>query len=778
MDEPDNTGSQPNNANPVQEQTLNTQDLVSKMTNVNSVVSEIRKSIGTMTSTIISAFSKLGVSASEATKEMSSTAGSLDVLGKISGATGLAVNALAASFIGDFDKIGGSLIRSTSEARSFENQIQSLSYLKIPGFEGVPSDLARSADSAVKLRTAMLSSSLAGGGLSDVLSKIGSTAQGIDMNRLNQHIESNYQNMIIFANGINVATSAYTKYAQALQSNVPDLFKNQDGSKIENLITSNRSNLNLVQSAFALAEGTGKDMTYIQNEASRALENYNLRGKDALEYVAKMTEANQKLQIGMASSEAFAHRNAEAFKMLSDNADNSYLSLDRMVDSFRATGLSTKQSVDLIGNMTSGLSQLSVAQKSFLSSQTGGPGGLRGAFQIERMIREGKTNEVMEKVEENIRKQFGGKIFSQQEASESDYAASQFLRQRELLKSGALGIRASGDADATRILEAFKNGFKPTDTKMFGEQGDTLKKYASMGETMLESTRTKESFISLIEETAKLKTAFNSLSTIVDKLGPSNSERQVRTELQRSAARGGQTNVPKEAAGLLRSVGADESTVDKMQALMSGNPEEIKRVISNVGNKAKEAVSFTGQKESARKKTITNNMQSAAKGVQDMQRQGTKPQVDNRSKMPVPTKQEVPTKPNLASENLPTTTVPTAGVTKSPTTQPALPIYPSTVPQLSLTLPPPLVGVPNRFQPQNNFMNEGASQLQMPTLSPALAASRNALPPPQEQRQQGGPQDGVTVPKISMMVDMTCPRCEHKYSRSAEQSNPHVDVHR
>src|SRR5271166_3703252 len=123
-----------------------------------------------------------------------------------------------------------------------------------------------------------------------------------------------------------------------------------------------------------------------------------------------------------------------------------------------ATGMSSQRAVTAAGSIIGAMGKMSMAQKSFLSSQTGGPGGLLGAVQIEKMLREGKTAEVAEKIQMALKRQFGGQGVVTQADVRDEASAAAFERQRLMLTSGTFGIKAKDEDEATNMLEAIKSG--------------------------------------------------------------------------------------------------------------------------------------------------------------------------------------------------------------------------------------------------------------------------------------------------------------------------------
>lgn len=318
--------------------------------------------------------------------------------------------------------------------------------------------VAASADSALNLQNGILQMAGATGNLGKVYQEAGGS-----LGNLNQVI----MKQRVLMDDVAQATGASTSQVAGFYKMLGDAIPGATSKEISSTDNAGRS-FNNLRAVMTLASGTGREVQSVITDLTTAWETYGLEGEEALEFTARMSELSNKFGINLSYTEGFMKKNAEAFKMISDNADNAAMAFNRMFEPLRQTGLSAKESSDLIGRMTTQMSNLSIAQKAFISARTGGPGGLRGALGIEQMLRDGDVSGVMEKVQSALKQQFGGKIYSMQEAQQSDFAAAQFVKQRELLKSDAFGKLAGNDAEATRILEAFKSGTKPTEALQDG----------------------------------------------------------------------------------------------------------------------------------------------------------------------------------------------------------------------------------------------------------------------------------------------------------------------
>ncbi len=342
--------------------------------------------------------------------------------------------------------------------------------------KGFVTSMAAAADNAINLQNGYLSMAGASGQLGKAVGDAGT--HFVDMNAT----MIKHRTLVDDIAGASGASAQQVSgFYQTLGSAIPG-FVNQQVDAVDE----SGKSMNGLQAAMTLASGTGRDFTSIVTDMTLAYENFNASEKEALEWTNRMTELSTKFGINLSYTKGFLEENAKA--LISDNAGDADKTFNRMFESFKNTGLSAKQSTDVITQMTGSLSHLTTAQKAFLSAQTGGPGGLRGAFQIDNLLREGKIDEVMQKAEDNLKKNFGGRIYTQKEAGESDYAAAQFQKQRTMVQSGAFGSLVKDDATAARVLEAMKNGTSATSA--LKDPGDSLAKTIGTGQDVQRTTNT------------------------------------------------------------------------------------------------------------------------------------------------------------------------------------------------------------------------------------------------------------------------------------------------
>lgn len=320
-------------------------------------------------------------------------------------------------------------------------------------------------DAALKFQNGFLQMAAAGGGLGKVFQQTGG-----DLRNINDLLQTQSQMLGKAIQATNTDAKTTTEYYTAL-GEIPGYLNAQSGATEVGV-----GKLNMLTAAMKIAHGTGQEQRAIIGDLTKAYETYGASGEKALDFTARISELSQKYNVRLQDTREYMTRTAESFKFLGENVDSSAKMFESYFSRLRDTGLSTKAAVEVTDDMAGSLAKMTIAQKAFLSSRTGGPGGLMGAVQIEKDIRDGKMADVMKKVEDALKQQFG-RIVTQQEATTSQQAAAQFVKQRMFLQQGPFGQLTGGDeGKATRLLEAFAKpgGVSQTDaTKLLS---DTVKR--------------------------------------------------------------------------------------------------------------------------------------------------------------------------------------------------------------------------------------------------------------------------------------------------------------
>jgi hypothetical protein len=281
----------------------------------------------------------------------------------------------------------------------------------------------------------------------------------------------NYSNQVSAAAGVTGLTVKQTfDFANALKS-IPGLFDQQirTGEGANDNMTSLVGTMKLMTGLGISQADVIKGLTTSYDELSQASGKVTDSAQKGAEFLADVSSVANTLGLRFDDVRGVMESIAKEFQFVGNESDDAAKMLDRYTKALQETGLTGKASLSIVDQMTKSISGMTMGTKAFLSLRSGGPGGLQGAFQIEQLLRQGRLDEVVKMTERNLRQQFGGRVFNQAEAAASPEAAGQFMRQRQLLQSGAFGIgKGLSDEQATRLLEALGK-------QDFGAVSDTLK---------------------------------------------------------------------------------------------------------------------------------------------------------------------------------------------------------------------------------------------------------------------------------------------------------------
>lgn len=356
-----------------------------------------------------------------------------------------------------FDKIGA---QGTSTFNALSDNVSSLKQgLESLGVNGINLDkygrILENASQAEKLESAYVSLTAKAGELDNIFGADGKTLKDLAT------ITSNYSERVSQAAVVTgLGTKNSFEFAAALKQ-IPGAFKESINSGSD----FNESNDALIAS-MRLASGTTGELADVQKSLKTAYDDLgqssgrvNDTGKKGMELLALTSQVANTLKINFSDVDEVMGSIAKQFQFIGNETDAAGRTLARYTDALRETGLTGKASLEVIQNMITGIKDMNVGTKAFLSLRSGGPGGLQGSFQIDQLLRQGKLDQVVGMAETSLKQQFGGRIYTQAEAAQSPEAAAKFMQQRQLLQSGAFGVGKNlNDDQATRFLEALGQG--------------------------------------------------------------------------------------------------------------------------------------------------------------------------------------------------------------------------------------------------------------------------------------------------------------------------------
>jgi hypothetical protein len=236
------------------------------------------------------------------------------------------------------------------------------------------------------------------------------------------------------------------------------------------------------------ATGTNQSFATVSDQVTYAVNNLGASFDDAMGYAARLSQVSRDLGIPLGIAGERMKDLTNTFAVWGNTTEGSAQIFGNLYESFKQTGLGAEQATKIIVDMTKSMHSLGIAKEALISGRTGGPGGLQGAFQIEQLISEGKTDQVLKKMQQSLRQAMGGgKIIDLKEAGTSQAAAGQYAKQRAILASDAFGGFGKDEATANKILQVMSKG-GDLSSKDLGDVKNVLKDTKKDGENQQAQT--------------------------------------------------------------------------------------------------------------------------------------------------------------------------------------------------------------------------------------------------------------------------------------------------
>lgn len=216
--------------------------------------------------------------------------------------------------------------------------------------------------------------------------------------------------------------------------------------------------LGLFDASLKVAAGSGQDAGDVMSFMSQQVSELGGSTKLAVEEVAEMSVVSDKLNLPFKTLQGYVRDTSNTLREFGNNAEGNLKIVSELAPALEKVGVSNQMVGEISKSVVDGISNMTTAQKAFISAQTGGPGGLRGAAQIDLLLEQGKTEEVFGKIKQNLNQQFGGKFVTRTEAAQSEEAAGQFQKQIMFLTGPAGGGIAKDERTAAKLLEAMQSG--------------------------------------------------------------------------------------------------------------------------------------------------------------------------------------------------------------------------------------------------------------------------------------------------------------------------------
>lgn len=385
--------------------------------------------------------------------------------------------------------------------------------------------------------------------------------------------------------------------------------------------------------ALALAAASGRKQSEVIDDLRKAYNSLNLSADEAVKYVALINESSARLNLRISDTHDYFNNLIDDFKFLGNQAgDNQNVmegaarTLERYSEALKNTGLSSSATSEIIRDMNKSIGSLDTATKSFLSNRSGLGGGLQGAFKIDLLRKEGKTDEIVKLIEEELKKEFGGKIVTLEQAANDQASAAQYQKQLALINQGPLkgfvGNGADADLKAGRLFEALASG-KVGEAKQQITATDALEKSIDKGTNLQERQITELSRIQVNTERSANLAAITAAGILRNTFGVNAEGSNLKEALEKARSISVNLevpNTPKEQISnvnkdLVSSLGAGANGTEELLKQFGGVFASFGDVLKNVGK-----ISSSDAKDA----------KDTGKGIQKIQDENKiKPFVDN-----------------------------------------------------------------------------------------------------------------------------------------------------
>jgi len=217
--------------------------------------------------------------------------------------------------------------------------------------------------------------------------------------------------------------------------------------------------MDVLSASIKVANTYGLDYTQMIDKMKEAQINFGTSADVSVANMARMAGTAQDVGLHMSVMQKYISEANFGMENMADNTDSAISVMRGLGAVMRENGVSEAGTAGILGTLTSTAKNMDYGKESFISQQSGGRGGLAGAFDIEALRRtEGGTGQVVEKMLQAMEKQFG-QIVTLGDRQENSALDGILLKEVEMLKSFGL---AKDNNQAYDLLEAMKSG--ATDT--------------------------------------------------------------------------------------------------------------------------------------------------------------------------------------------------------------------------------------------------------------------------------------------------------------------------
>jgi hypothetical protein len=273
-------------------------------------------------------------------------------------------------------------------------------------------------------------------------------------------------------------------------------------------------------SLMQFAQGAMLDMDKVLEDVHTTTAQMGTGFEASAKFVARMADVSGDLHAQQKDVHEALFKTTNAFKLYSLGAEDGAKLTQGLADSVKnyaraleAAGVPAQNALEIAGRQITAMEGLSEAQESLISMDTGMGGGIGGALKFEELMSKDPVA-ASAKMMESMKKRMGGaqSLISRSQAAEGDeQMQQQYMKQRNLLMKGTLGVKAGSKEEAEAMIEQMIKG------EGFSKKEDAGKVMADMakkGEVKEQATSTVVKEANIAAETVRLQAGVLNLGTI------------------------------------------------------------------------------------------------------------------------------------------------------------------------------------------------------------------------------------------------------------------------
>jgi len=384
-----------------------------------------------------------------------------------------------------------------------------------------------SADNITRLQYSMMQMTTSGSGMQALLDAVGSDFQNLD--KVTKSYTDTLSKATAALGGSKKAqetAALYMAQINKMPGGLNLLIKSTDiAGKSTDLLT---ESLNIAAISGRKEEEVLGDIAEVLKGYKSALDDSNDVGGAAATLQARMATIAGTLHANIQDVRGALMESTSAFKMfVMDGANAADMTkgmadaMENYTSSLEAVGVPAGNAIEMFKNYTGVMKNMTLGQQAFLSTMSGGPGGLRGAFKVQDQIAKGDFESLRKDVETTI-KRMTGPIVSREQAMQSESAAANYTRQIQLLQQGPLAGLAKSMPEAQALLKAMAENKKLPEVTADKSKDNQMQTALKAGQKIQQDSYTELTKVNSSLNTLVLQAGLANKKTTREMLGTGN----------------------------------------------------------------------------------------------------------------------------------------------------------------------------------------------------------------------------------------------------------------